>query len=455
MTTLRSRRARSNEERYSFDDYVQWVQTTGASFPVTSTSSMANHYEAPDGSFSSFVKVYKENGVVAACMNARLRVFSEVTFRFVAVSNGRLGKMFGTPDLALLEKPWPNGTTGELAARMIQDADLAGNFYAVKEGSRLYRREPDKMSIILSGNPDEDEFVDVLGYVYRPGGVRGPAYTYTPDQVCHWSPLPDPCHSYRGMSWITPILREVRADNAATNHKANFFENGATPNMVVKFPPDIMTEDQFERFKAKMNADYSGRGKEYKTLYLAPGADVDVVGKDLQQLDFGATQGRDESRIASEAGVPAVLIGLKESLQGSSLNQGNFAAARRQFADMTMRPLYRSSSAALETIVPPPAGKGAARLWYDASQVSFFREDMGDAATIQETKARTIRQLVDAGYTPESAVAAVEQEDVTILVHSGLYSVQLQAAGTSSSPPVRAREVEYDDQGRIARVVEA
>lgn len=455
MTTLRSRRARS-EERYDFSDYVQWLSLANATFPVNSPSSMANNYNGgPDGSAESFAHVYKTNGVVAACMNARLRVFSEVVFRFVAVNNGRLGKMFGNPSLSLLEKPWPNGTTGELAARMIQDVDYAGNFFAVSDGSRLYRREPDKMSIILDGDPCVDEYVDVLGYVYRPGGQTGPAYTYTPEQVCHWSPLPDPHHPYRGMSWLTPILREVRADNAATDHKASFFENGATPQLVVKFPPDIMTEEQFETFKAKMHRDYNGRGKAYRNLYLAPGADVDIVGKDLQQLDFAETQGRDETRIASASGVPAVLVGLKESIGGSSLNQGNFAAARRQFADMTMRPLYRSAAAALETLVPAPTDKGASKLWYDDSQISFFREDVGDAATIQETKGRTIRQLVDAGYTPESVVAAVEQEDVTALVHSGLYSVQLQAAGTSSAPPARSREVEYDESGRIVRVVEA
>ena len=455
MRTLRSRRASSSEERYTLSDYVKWVQTAGGSFPSYTAGSDGSSYEHPDGSFESFAQVYRTNGIVAACMNVRLRVFSEVVFRFAGYSGGKVGDLFGTPALRLLERPWPNGTTGELAARMIQDTDLAGNFFAVTDGQRIYRREPDKVSIVLNGDPKQDEYVDIVGYVYRPGGSTGPVFTYAPSEMCHWSPLPDPLHSYKGMSWITPVLREIRSDNAATDHKAGFFANGATPSMVVKFPPDVMTEDQFERFKAKMRAELEGAGKSYKTLYLAPGTDVEVVGKDFQQLDFNATQGRDETRLASAAGVPPVIVGLKESLQGSSLNQGNFAAARRSFGDITMRPLYRSAASALESLVPPPQDKGGSRLWYDDSQISFFREDVKDAAEIQDIKSRTIRQLVDAGYVPDSVVAAVEQENMTLLKHSGLYSVQLQAPGTASTPPARAREVEYDDTGRIVRVVEA
>lgn len=437
MATHRQLRRLEAANRNGFDDYQAWIKMAGAQFPVQ-TSALLGVDPLPDASVAAFTEIYKTNGVVSACMAVRQRIFSEVTFRFAQVTNGKTGRMFGTPELEILEKPWPNGTTGELAARMIQDADLAGNFYAVRVGKRLYRRDPAKTSIILSGDPAEDEFVDVLGYAYRPNGKQGPTYTYTPDEMCHWSPEPDPEHPYRGMSWITPILREIRSDNAATDAKAKTFANGMTPNLIVKFPEDVMNQDQFDRFKAKMESEYAGSAKSGKTMYLAPGADVEVVGANFQEMDFANTQGRDETRIASRAGVPAVIVGLKESLAGSSLNQGNYAAARRSLADITMRPLYRSAAAALETIVPAPQGKGASRLWYDDSGVAFFREDRGDAATIQSTQATTIKAYIDAGFDPESVIAAVEAEDRSLLKHSGLYSVQLQPAG-AITPPTGAK----------------
>ena len=428
MSSLRRRRS-APSERNGWDDVQSWIQMAGAQFPVQTSALLGSSLESlPSG--ENFADVYKSNGIVFACMAVRQRVFSQITFRFVELNNGKVGKFFGTPDLGVLEKPWPNGTTGELAARMIQDADTAGNFYAVRQGDRLYRRDPRKTSIILSGNPDEDEFVDVMGYVYRPKGKQGPSYTYLPSEMCHWTPTPDPDHPYKGMSWITPILREIRSDNAATDAKAKTFANGMTPNMVVKFPQDVMTQEQFDKFKAKMEAEYAGSGKSGKTMYLAPGADVQVVGADFRAMDFSETQGRDETRIASAAGVPAVIVGLKESLAGSSLNAGNYGAARRAFADGTMSDLYRGASAALETLVPAPQAKSASKLWFDISQVAFFREDRADQANIYFARAQAMRQLVEAGWDADSVNAAFEAEDMSLLVHSGLLSVQLQKPGS-------------------------
>jgi phage portal protein BeeE len=433
MATLRERRrgtASSDEQRMSLSDVVEWKSIAGGGgiFPV-GYGNMAGipNAEMPSASMESYASsVYKTNGIVFACMAVRQSVFAEIRFRYANLENGKVGRMFGDPTLDVLFRPWPNGTTGELAARMIQDVDLAGNSYWVREGNRLYRRHPDKMLLVLTENPADARYSDIAGYSYWPDGIFPGRrnYTYLPEQVCHWSPLPDPQRDYLGMSWLTPVLREIASDSAATDHKQSFFRNGATPNMVVKTPAEIMTQDQFDAFKAKMDREHVGTGRAYKTLYLAPGADVSVVGRDFSQMDFGETQGRDETRIAAAAGVPAVIVGLKESMSGSSLNAGNYGQARRRFADGTMRPLYRSAAAALQTLVPPP--NSGSILWYDDSQVAFFREDRADAADIFYKKALTVESLVRAGYEAETVATAVENEDLRALVHTGLFSVQLQ-----------------------------
>jgi hypothetical protein len=48
-------------------------------------------------------------------------------------------------------------------------------------------------------------------------------------------------------------------------------------------------------------------------------------------------------------------------------------------------------------------------------------------------KAATLRNLVDAGFTADSAVTAVETGDFTSLEHSGLFSVQLQPPGANDT----------------------
>lgn len=425
MATLRQRLGRSPEERNGWDTVQQWIKTADAQFPVSFSGlegTLGPVSQGPD-----FSDVYRSNGIVFACMAARQRVFSQIVWRFAAIDNGKTGNLFGNKDLDLLSKPWPGGTAGDLATAMINDADTKGAAYLVRNRDRIYRRDPMKMSLILSGDPAKAEFVELVGFTYRPDGKNGPVFTYTPDEVAYWTPHPDLSASYpKPFTWITPILREIRADNAATDHKAGFFKNAGTPNLVVKTPESVMTEDQFREFKRKMDEQYSGAGASYKTMYLAPGVDVEAVGNNFQQMDFSNTQGRDETRIASAAGVPAVIVGLKESLQGSSLNQGNYAAARRAFADMTMTHLYSSASAALETLVAPPTANGPSKLWFDISQVPFFHEDRMDAAQIQQSKATTIKTLTDAAFKPESIVAAVEQEDFTKLEHTGIPTIQVQ-----------------------------
>jgi len=379
---------------------------------------------------------YKSNGPVFALMMVRQLLFSEARFQFRQMRNGRPGELFGTPDLALLETPWSGGTTGNLLSRYIQNADLEGNGYVTNYNpGRLKILRPDWVTII-TGSEEEpslaSEAIDseLLGYMYDPPTGSQPWFLL-PEQVGHFAPIPDPEFQFRGMSWLTPVIREIVGDTAATQHKLKFFENGATPQVVVSLDPSV-TPEKVKKFQALMDSDHRGVDTAYKTLYLGGGADVTVVGKDLHQLDFKATQGAGETRLAAAAGVPSVIVGFSEGLAGSSLNAGNYSSSRRRLADGTMRPLWREAAGSLAPLINVPAG---AELTYDDRDIAWLREDRRDAADIQGVQARTIRSLVDAGYEPKTVTAAVAAEDYSLLQHTGLYSVQLQKPGTGPSAP--------------------
>lgn len=406
--------------------------------PAFWTSEAARDREEIEANFAGYVSgAYKANGVVFACILARLLLFSEARFQYQRFANGRPADLFGDPSLSILERPWPNGTTGELLARMEQDASLAGNFYATvvddEHGRRIRRLRPDWVTIVTGSKSGSPTALDarVVGYMYRPQeGVNRPdPVLLTPSQVAHWSPIPDPDAQWRGMSWLTPIVREIKADTSATKHKEKFFENGAVGGVLIKYPAGV-SQETVKAFAKLFAEEHAGTDNAYKAYHLGAGADATTLGADLKQLEFKVTQGAGETRIAAAAGVGAVIAQLSEGLQGSSLNSGNFAAAKRRFADGTMRPNWRSASAALETLVDVPAG---ARLWYDTRDIAFLQEDQRDEAEIQGRQAETIRQLIDAGYKPDAVVAAVTGGDLRSLTgkHSGLYSVQLQAAGSN------------------------
>lgn len=384
-------------------------------------------------------QAYKANGIVFACILTRMLIFSEARFVWRQLLNGRPSKLFSTAALDILERPWRGATTGELLARMEQDASLAGNSFhtlvGTGENRRLRRLRPEWVTIVSGSEQEVDSSLaphmldsQVIGYLYEPGGRADKAEVLTPDEVSHWSPIPDPDAQWRGMSWLTPILKEIESDKATTKHKLNFFKNGAVPQVIVTYDKAV-APTAFERFVGLFNEKHQGVDNHYKTMHLGGGADAQVVGTNLQQLDLKVSQGTLETRIAAASGAHPVIVGLSEGLQGSSLNQGNFDAARRVVADRTIRPNWRSAAAALATLIEPP-GAGV-QLWYDDRDVPFLREDGEKASTILRTEAETIARLLDAGFDPDTVVDAVVNGDLRRLTgsHSGLFSVQLQPAG--------------------------
>ncbi|MGW1546618.1 phage portal protein [Streptomyces sp. NPDC002346] len=434
MTSLwRSLRGRSEPERAiaTVDDYAAALQESlggwsGLGITMTQPGTAA---ERAPGDLPGYARLFGTNSVIWACMVARQMVFSAPRFTWQRLSNGGPSEMFGTGDLQVLEEPWVGGTTQDLLSRMIQDADLAGNSYWVRNGAELVRLRPDFVDIVLGRRVMGGGEVgwEKVGYLYQEPG--GEAAAFLPDEVVHFAPIPDPLGSYRGMSWLTPIIRETSNDNLMSTHKQKFLENAATPNLVVRLDREV-TPEAFEKFKTRMDSSHAGAQNAYKTLYLGGGADVTVVGKDFQQLDFARVQGAGETRIAAAAGVPPIIVGLSEGLQAATYS--NYGQARRRFADGTIHPLWQNAAGSLNHLVRPAGLSSAVRLWYDAREVPFLREDARDAAEIQGLQSRTIRTLLDAGFTPDSVQQAVNASDWTLLSHTGLFSVQLQPPGTAA-----------------------
>ena len=426
------------DRSFTFDDWLTsgLVSFGGLNYGSTSNwGSTASTERAP--SFMNYAGLgYKSNGPVFSLITTRALILSQAEFQFRDRHGNRSGELYGTPALRLLEQPEPGKTTAELLATMEVDASLAGNAYVVRRGDRLKRLRPDKVSIVIgvAGNPEADPTSvdsEVLGYVYH----RGPAETdfdlFTVGEVAHFSPIPDPLASYRGMSWLTPIVREVSADEAVTTHVEGFFRNGANLGYVIKLNSDMFKfggpggdgrvvqqiKDQFQRLHA-------GAARHNQALVLGAGMDVTTVGSTFRDAELKSLRAAGETRLAAAAGVPPVIAGFSDGIEAATYS--NYSQARRRFADGTLRPLWRGMADALSVLVDMPTEN--TKLVVDTSQVAFLREDEGDQSEILVRQAGAIRQLIDAGYDPDAAVRTVTAGDLRGLVgqHSGLPSVQLQ-----------------------------
>ena len=376
------------------------------------------------------VDAYKSSGVVAGVMSARINLFTEAQFKF---QNKQTLALYGTPALDRLENPWPNGTSGELLARMEQDGSLAGNaFIRDVNPGLLERLRPDWVTIVSAVVEDpyyDTEVRQLLGYWYQPppNENREPEF-YPVEQVAHWTPIPDPDRQFCGLSWLSSVLREVDADVQMTEYKRAFLTNAATPNLLVRYSGKI-GDAKAKDVGRQIAARHGGVGNAFKTLVLDEGADVTVVGQSFEQMAFTAVKAAGENAIAVAAQVPAVVAGLKEGLD--SANYAVYDAAMRKFADGTMRPLWRSACAALEKLVAVPEDS---RLWFNESGIAALRQGEKEQADTMLTLAEAAQALIVAGYVSDSVTAALTAGDLTLLVHSGLMSVQMQTPGSSPTP---------------------
>lgn len=423
----------------SMSDYLSWFSFNGNTYPVLQHQSMPGTPRVDIANdFEGYVsQVHMRSGVVAAAVTARALLLSELRFKWRAVQDGNL---FGNQMLEPLERPGVM-TRPELLATAEHHVSYAGNaYFNIDEFGRVRLLRPDWVTIILGSqmepdNPGWGVDAEVIGYVYQPGGPAKQAdpVVLSPAEVAHWKPEPDPANPWRGLSWVQSVLLEISTDMQASQHLSKFYEHAATPNLIFSFDKDLGAE-QVKTYAEMIEKRHSGAANAYRNMVLGGGADVQVVGANLSQLDYKNTQGGHETRIASRARVPAVILGLREGMQGSSLNAGNYSSTRRMWADGWFSPTANNLCACLERIIPPPTG---AELSHDPSAVMFLQEDRKDEADIKQANAVTMRQLVESGYAPDTVTEAVVTGDFTKLRHSGLYSVQLQEAGatpTQESP---------------------
>ncbi len=382
---------------------------------------------------------YASNSIVYACALARIQLLAQAQFKFQDL---RTGKLYGNADLAILEEPWKNGTTSDLIANMEQHDYIAGNAFIRRAPGAIVVMRPDWVDILsveIVEGADDDGNVrahsEVLGYLYSEGGYGvGTPVFYDVEDVVHWSPMPDPMSKWRGMSPMTPVLREINADVSMTQHRQVFFDQAGTPNLILKYAGKLQPTT-VESIRDRWRARFGGPQGAGSAVILDEGFDgVTVVGSTFESMRFTDLQNAGEVRIAAASGVPALVAGMIAGLDSAAYGTA-YAAAYRAMANTTGAFLWGSLCAALAKFVNVPEGS---RLWYDTTSIPALRDDEKDRHEATQIAAAAISTLLTAGYESDSIIAAVVSGDLTQLKHTGLVSVQLYkaAAKDDSSLPI-------------------
>ena len=369
------------------------------------------------------------SGVVFAVEQRRINLFRQTRFAWKRYGGGprpMAADLFTSSALSPLDNP------SRLLARMLLDADIYGNSFAVLDGGSVRLLRPQWCTIVLGSqrqptDPDVAWDAEPIGLIYAPHDKPEMAETWMWDEVAHFAPAEDPLTRWRGMSWMAAVLSEVSNTQAYNGFLAKFWANGATPNSVVTFPADVQRET-VEAFRDVFLERHQGVERAFRTAFLGGGADLRVIGSNLADLAAKDISADQFARICAAGGVPPVIVTIVPGLESAS-TYANYETAHRAFADLTIRPLWVEAVRALSKLVTAPAG---AELWYDVSGVSALQADALDDAQVMAQQAMTMRTLVDGGFVPDSVIAAVTSGDMSKLVHSGLLSVQTQAPGAGT-----------------------
>jgi Phage portal protein len=389
---------------------------TGAEYVSSWDTGQAGGNEPPAGAMVRMAReAMRSNGIVFAVQALRMALFSEARFQYQSLTDGHL---FGDQSLTLLERPWPNADTGELLKRAEQDGSL-GNAYFRKvipnpddgmdPAPRLVQMRPEATVIVSWERRDMvgRTWREPAGYLeFRHGGLEPQAFGV--DEVAHFSPIPDVEARWRGMSWLSPILREVYADQALTRYKTFHLDNGAMPGIVVKYSMKL-GEKTITTLRKRIKAKYGGPENAGNVLVLDEGADMTVAGSTLEQLQADAVTKAGERRIAA-AGGPGLLV-------IAGFETGSYQDAIRQFADLWARPQWRMFCASLEHLLPSPAASRDApvRLWYDVGGIAALREGELQRAQSFLVKAQGLASSIMAGMTRESSIKAAQTGDLSLL----------------------------------------
>jgi len=154
-----------------------------------------------------------------------------------------------------------------------------------------------------------------------------------------------------------------------------------------------------------------------------------------------------ETRICSAFGVPAILVGANTGLQRSTYS--NYREARESFWEETLLPLYRRIEQFMAGLLQPEFPSERGYLGFDFSQVKALQEDETALVQRQLTRAQIAKELINAGFTPESALQTAGID--TDMQHTGYLPTTLAVRGLQG---VEVKEVKALTQTGANRLLE-
>jgi len=294
---------------------------------------------------------YQGNPVV----HRAVRLVAEGTASLPLVATGANAGAARAGDLlALLARPNPRESGTRLLETLYADLLLSGTAYleAVSLDGRvaaLQALRPGRMRML----PGPDGWP--AAYVYTVGGTSRRFDLPAPGdpEVAPILALSlfHPDDDYAGLAPIQAAATALDIHNAASAWNKALLDNAARPSGALVFAGAALTEPQFDRLKAELEANYQGAANAGRPLLLEGGLDWKPLALSPRDMDFVEAKNAAAREIALAFGVPPLLLGLP----GDSTH-ANYAEANRALYRQTLIPLAARTAQALAGWLEPAFG---------------------------------------------------------------------------------------------------
>ena len=240
------------------------------------------------------------------------------------------------PVLRLLQKPNPAQNQSQYIQAKLGYLLLSGNGYEERvqvrgEVRELYQLRPDRMKIIAGANG----FPQAYQYENNGRKVRFDVDPVTMDCDVHHIRMFNPLDDWYGMAPVEAAAYAIDQHNEAMAWMQALLQNSARPSgALVTKDGQTLSDDQFNRLKADIDAKYSGARNAGRPMLLEGGLDWRQMG--LSPTDMGIVEAKNSAArdVALAFGVPPQLLGIP-----GDNTYSNYAEARLAFWEDTVLPL--------------------------------------------------------------------------------------------------------------------
>ena len=325
-----------------------------------------------------------------------------------------------------------------------------GNSY-----TRVFRDAQGQVVNLVNLNPEkvEVERSKIGRKIFK---YEGENRQLTTDDVIHIVDLILP-GDLKGLSRVETLKQSIGLNIALSDYAARFFGTGASASGVIEFPGNL-TSEQAKQLADGFDARHrNGSRRAHKTGVLSGGAKFVATQTDPEKSQALESRKFAVEEIARAFNVPLHLMGVPGTASYASVEQNAL-----QFVSMTLRPLAEKVEGAFSRLLPGDAfikfqfadllradlatrvqsySVGAQAGFYSTNDIRKIEDmepvEQGDQYRVplanialadtsiitDEKRVAMVQQLINAGFSPSEALAAV---GLPAIDHTGVPSTQLQ-----------------------------